>query len=432
MAGGVRVQEVRCRGCANCIKTCPTEAMRVFTGCVHIISDLCIDCGECIRKCREKAIILNEDEWELLRSQKKLVLIADPCFYVQIGSYESPSLVKEALESDGMEDVLEYEAMAFDVAAYAIARSIESEKVERLPLISTYCPAVIRLIQINFPELTGRLVPVESPLESSVALWRDATERKDDITLIAPCPAKMTLVRNPVGRELSTIAYTVSVRRVVHDILAGSPKVSGEVLHKTNDRWLKWSITGGESRHVASFSHRPLRTVAVSGLRNTMDLLTELELGRLGGVDYVECRACDLGCIGGVGTHESRFLSRLRIDDMKMDWSISEEEMARIISWYEKGIWQLEQTIEPKQRLPLSSDLSEAMAKLKDMNAIYAELPHIDCGSCGRPSCRAMAEDIVRGKGEMTDCIFKLRERILDLSKEISNLSGRVPHAFGS
>ena len=75
MAGGVRVQEVRCRGCANCIKTCPTEAMRVFTGCVHIISDLCIDCGECIRKCREKAIILNEDEWELLRSQKKLVLI---------------------------------------------------------------------------------------------------------------------------------------------------------------------------------------------------------------------------------------------------------------------------------------------------------------------------------------------------------------------
>ena len=85
-----------------------------------------------------------------------------------------------------------------------------------------------------------------------------------------------------------------------------------------------------------------------------------------------------------------------------------------------------------KQRLPLSSDLGEAMAKLKEMNAIYAELPHIDCGSCGRPSCRAMAEDIVRGKGEMTDCIFKLRDRIHDLSKEISELSGKVPHAYGS
>lgn len=432
MAGGVRVQEVRCRGCANCIKTCPTEAMRVLTGCVHIISDLCIDCGECIRKCKEKAIILNEDEWELLRSQKKLVLIADPCFYVQIGSYGSPFLMKEALHATEMEDILDCEALAFDVAAYAIARLVESERQEHLPFISTYCPAVIRLIQINFPELIGRLVPVESPLESSVIIWRQVTGRKDELTLISPCPAKTTLVRNPVGRELSSIAYSVSIRRVVHDILAGSPKMSGEESHKINDRWIKWSITGGESRHISSFARRPLRTVSVSGLRNTIDLLTELELGRLRGVDYVECRACDLGCIGGVGTHESRFLSRLRIDAMKVDWKVTDEEKTHIEKWHKKGVWELEQAIQPKQRLPLSSDLGEAMAKLKEMNAIYAELPHIDCGSCGRPSCRAMAEDIVRGKGEMTDCIFKLRDRIHDLSKEISELSGKVPHAYGS
>ena len=203
---------------------------------------------------------------------KKLVLIADPCFYVQIGSCGSPFLMKEALHATEMEDILDCEALAFDVAAYAIARLVESERQEHLPFISTYCPAVIRLIQINFPELIGRLVPVESPLESSVIIWRQVTGRKDELTLISPCPAKTTLVRNPVGRELSSIAYSVSIRRVVHDILAGSPKMSGEESHKINDRWIKWSITGGESRHISSFARRPLRTVSVSGLRNTIDL----------------------------------------------------------------------------------------------------------------------------------------------------------------
>ena len=140
--------------------------------------------------------------------------------------------------------------------------------------------------------------------------------------------------------------------------------MSGEESHKINDRWIKWSITGGESRHISSFARRPLRTVSVSGLRNTIDLLTELELGRLRGVDYVECRACDLGCIGGVGTHESRFLSRLRIDAMKVDWKVTDEEKTHIEKWYKKGVWELEQAIQPKQRLPLSSDLGEAMAKL--------------------------------------------------------------------
>ena len=68
------------------------------------------------------------------------------------------------------------------------------------------------------------------------------------------------------------------------------------------------------------------------------------------------------------------------------------------------------------------------MEKLKEMNAVYAELPHIDCGACGRPSCRAMAEDIVRGRGEVEDCIFKLRKRISGLAEELLLLSRRLVH----
>ena len=44
----VRLDEEKCMGCTNCIKRCPTQAIRVRSGKAHIISERCIDCGECI------------------------------------------------------------------------------------------------------------------------------------------------------------------------------------------------------------------------------------------------------------------------------------------------------------------------------------------------------------------------------------------------
>jgi len=35
-----------CVGCTNCIKRCPTQAIRVRGGKAQIISERCIDCGE--------------------------------------------------------------------------------------------------------------------------------------------------------------------------------------------------------------------------------------------------------------------------------------------------------------------------------------------------------------------------------------------------
>ena len=34
-----------CKGCINCIKRCPTEAIRVRDGKAAIISERCVDCG---------------------------------------------------------------------------------------------------------------------------------------------------------------------------------------------------------------------------------------------------------------------------------------------------------------------------------------------------------------------------------------------------
>lgn len=152
METGIKIIEGSCKGCVNCIKSCPTEALRVVDGKVRILSDLCIDCGECLRTCREKALGLDEDDWDLIRSHGPATLMADPTFCAQFSHYWTPGLVRKALASLGIKDLFDETARAFDLAAFATARQIEEASKESLPLISIYCPAVVRLIQVRFPE----------------------------------------------------------------------------------------------------------------------------------------------------------------------------------------------------------------------------------------------------------------------------------------
>lgn len=71
----------------------------------------------------------------------------------------------------------------------------------------------------------------------------------------------------------------------------------------------------------------------------------------------------------------------------------------------------------------LDEDIFKAMSMMERMETIIKDLPGIDCGSCGAPTCRAMAEDIVKGRAKETDCIFKLKEKIQNVYDQLSGLS---------
>ena len=78
----------------------------------------------------------------------------------------------------------------------------------------------------------------------------------------------------------------------------------------------------------------------------------------------------------------------------------------------------------------LDEDMSKALIKMERLDAITEELPGLDCGACGSPSCRALAEDIVRGLAFDTDCIIKLRGRVKTLAEEILDLARKLPPAM--
>ena len=50
---------------------------------------------------------------------------------------------------------------------------------------------------------------------------------------------------------------------------------------------------------------------------------------------------------------------------------------------------------------------------------IFGHLPKLDCGSCGAPTCRAMAEDVALGLASEDDCIFRMRERLHHAEEEL-------------
>ena len=59
----------------------------------------------------------------------------------------------------------------------------------------------------------------------------------------------------------------------------------------------------------------------------------------------------------------------------------------------------------------LSSSMAESMRMMADIQKIREQLPGIDCGACGAPTCRANAEDAVRtGKGFPYCPILKAKE----------------------
>ena len=60
---------------------------------------------------------------------------------------------------------------------------------------------------------------------------------------------------------------------------------------------------------------------------------------------------------------------------------------------------------------------------------ILSRLPGLDCGSCGCPTCRTLAEDVVCGVATEMDCIFRLRDQVQSLTEQMLALSLKVPPA---
>jgi len=426
----VKLDREKCKGCTNCIKHCPTEAIRVREGRAIIIEEICIDCGECIRICPNRAKLAITDPLERLHDYRHTIALPAPSLYAQFSAGIMPRHIISALLALGFSDVFEVAVGAEAVSLFL--NDFLNQRPHPKPMISSACPAVVRLMQVRFPSLLDQIVPVDTPMEIAARMARERAAgehglKDEDIGVffVTPCPAKVTAVKQPFGNR-SYVDGTISMVSIYGELLSrlDAPAIS-PARRLSTARGVGWGKTGGENRAIKGRS-----LLAVDGIHNVINLLEEIERGGLQDIDYIEAQACTGGCIGGPLVPQNPYVSRVRMENLLKELAAAEENELPAFP-EDPAYYMLPNNITPRPVHKLSDNIDEAISMLEAVENIAADLPGLDCGSCGSPTCRALAEDIVRGFAETSYCVFKLREKLQLLAREIVDLSLLQPPAMG-
>ena len=417
----VMLDKDQCHGCTNCISRCPTEAIRVRGGKAKIIKERCIDCGECIKVCQSHAKSAAADDFALLKNFKYNIAMPAPSFYSQFKHEISINKILTAFIEIGFDDVFEV-ARGAEYVSDATRSLLNSGNIKK-PVISSACPAVLRLIRERFPNLLGNVLNIISPMEAAAILARHMAKEKTGLSdeeigifFITPCPAKVTSIKAPLTLKKSNVTGAIAAKDAYAKILPIIDKITDELpLSVSGYEGILWAKSGGECKASGVEDY-----ISADGIHNVINVLEEIEYGKVNSVQFIELSACVSGCSGGALNIINPYLASRRISrQAKKKTAVSKTNgiSQNQLYWQNEG--------KPNPSSPLADNLDEAMQKLEQIEEIYMRLPNLDCGSCGSPSCKSLAEDIVRGFAQESDCIFRMRERLSQLSEKLSELDNK-------
>lgn len=405
----VRLDAEKCKGCTNCIKRCPTGAIRVRQGKAYIISERCIDCGECIRICPHHAKYAEKYSFNEILDYKYRIALPAPTLYGQFNNLDDVDYVLNGLLRLGFDDVFEVSVGA-ELVSEATRLYMKRDDIVR-PVISSACPAIVRLIRVRFPNLIPNVLEFNAPMEEAARLARVRAKEKTGLSdedigvfFISPCTAKITAIKQPICNHGSAVSGVFGIKDIYPVLLGQMDKLDDlQPYRESGLMGVGWASSGGESAALLRD-----RYLAADGIENVIQVLEELEDEKLNDLDFIELNACAGGCVGGPLTVENPYVAKARLQNLRKYLPVScnhlqEEEIPPEMRW--------DMPLKPINILKLDDDIRVAMQKMQKLNEIEAMLPGLDCGTCGAPSCRDLAEDIVRGKGSIEDCVFFTRDK---------------------
>jgi hypothetical protein len=224
----------------------------------------------------------------------------------------------------------------------------------------------------------------------------------------------MVSINYPESMEKSYLNGAISIREIFNRMMMKLKKSDPLPTAQTNSKYqvsgigIGWALPDGQVRSVKHHS------VSVSGVFDTIKILKDVEAGKLKNIKYLECHTCPDGCVGGPLTVENRFVAKSNVLMLIRKYSgkkfVDNEKVKKL---YKEGFFSFKSEVKPKPFPPLDKDRAKALKKLKLKEEIIKKLPGDNCGVCGAPDCKTLADDIVRNRAKLTDCRF-FKGRICD------------------
>lgn len=403
----------KCTGCTTCLRHCPTEAIRIRDGHAVINSGRCIDCGECIRVCPHKAKKAVCSKLDSMDRFKWKIALPAPTLYGQFDNLDDIDYVLNGLISIGFDDVYEVSKAAELVSAYT-RLYLKTDGVKK-PAISSACPVVMRLIALRYPSLNDNIIHMFPPMEVAARLARErALKNHPDlipedigVCFISPCPAKASYVKNGFAGYKSQVDEVVSISDIYFLLInAMNRKTPLDTLSESGMIGIGWARSGGEAAAIFNENY-----LAADGIENVNRVLDQIENGNIPQLEFVELNACTGGCVGGVLTMQNPFIAKARLQTLRRYLPVSQNFLSGEEADYIPEYYLFNKLPEYQPISRLSNSMAESMRMMADIQKLRETLPGIDCGSCGAPTCRAFAEDVVKGNAKIYDCIIKLHKK---------------------
>ena len=410
----VSLEQEKCRGCTHCMRRCPTEAIRVRNGKSKIIPKRCIDCGECIRICPHRAKNAICDGFSAMDGYKHKICLPAPALYGQFKNLDDIDYILNGILKCGFDALFEVSRAAEVISDYTRLTMYQSGLGAAKPIISSACPAVTRLISSRYPNLCDNILTVLPPAELAAKTARSEAMRKNPglksgdigIFFITPCPAKASYVKNPDCVKKSDIDGVIAMSDMYFRLVGEMKSIKKTTpIMSSGIIGISRAAAGGESSALLNSKY-----LAADGMENIINVLDQIEVQSESflELDFIELNACSGGCVGGVLAVENAYIAQARIQQLRKYLPVSQNYAEKDMELSELR-WENKPVYNPAMKL--SEDTKTAVQMMIKMEHLIKNLPSADCGACGAPSCKALAEDIVRGEAAESDCLIKTKEK---------------------
>lgn len=318
------IDKNKCVECGMCAKACPYSAIRNYerpceASCkVKAISvgddksavidyEKCISCGACVYTCpfgaiTDRSYIL--DVIDLIKKSEqstkyKVYALIAPAIASQF-RYAKFSQIITAIKLIGFSDIFEV-ALGADM----VAKKEAEELKEKGKLTSSCCPAFVKYIEKNFPDLTKYISSNLSPTGELAKALKEV-EPNCKTVFIGPCTAKKSEFQRDEYKGLIDSVITFEELQALID----SKNIEVETLPETYINQASYfgrifARSGGVSEAVKKAlqeedSEFTVNPVVCNGIDECKIALLKLSKGVLPN-NFIEGMACVGGCIGGAG-----------------------------------------------------------------------------------------------------------------------------------